>query len=146
MPRLLSEAQVRAYRDEGYVAPIRVMSEADALMLRRRLEAFEQSQGGPLKGAHRHKAHLLFPWLADLVRHPKVLDAVEDVLGPDILVWTTNFFTKEARTEDFVSWHQDSTYWGLSGTDVTTAWVALSPSTVEAGAMKVIPGSHKHDQ
>src|SRR5258708_17141639 len=146
MARVLSADQIRRYHETGYLAPVPALEPAEALTLRRRLEAFERRQGGPLKGAHRHKAHLLFPWLADLVRHPRVMDAVEDVLGPDIMVWTTNFFTKEAKTDDFVSWHQDSTYWGLSGTDVVTAWVAFTPSTVESGAMKVIPGSHKHDQ
>ncbi|MBI1775871.1 MAG: phytanoyl-CoA dioxygenase family protein [Proteobacteria bacterium] len=146
MTRLLSEAEVRRYHETGYLAPIPVMPPEEAIGLRRRLEAFERREGGPLKGAHRHKAHLLFPWLAELVRHPRILDAVEDVLGGDILVWTTNFFTKEAMTEDFVSWHQDSTYWGLSATDVATAWIAFTPSTVESGAMRVIPGSHKQDQ
>ena len=74
--------------------------------------------GGPLRGDLRHKAHLLFPFLADLVRHPAILDAIEDVLGPDILCWNTNFFIKEAANPAFVSWHQDSTYWGLSAPEV----------------------------
>ena len=73
----------------------------------------------------RHKTHLLFTWLADLVRHPRILDAVEDLYGPDLLCWTTNFFIKEKANPAFVSWHQDSTYWGLSQPDVVTAWVAL---------------------
>ena len=102
--------------------------------------------GGPLRGDLRHKSHLLFPFLADLVRHPRVLDAVEDLLGPDILCWTSNFFIKEAANPAFVSWHQDSTYWGLSAPEVATAWVALTPSNAENGAMAVIPGSHKLDQ
>ena len=95
-------------------------------------------------GDVRHKAHLLFPFLADLVRHPRILDAIEDVLGPDILCWNTNFFIKEAETPSFVSWHQDSTYWGLSTPDVATAWVALTPSTGENGAMAVHPRQPYH--
>src|SRR5205085_12125410 len=90
--------------------------------------------------------HLLFPFLAGLVRHPRLLDAVEDVLGPDILCWNSNFFIKEAANPAFVSWHQDSTYWGLSEPDVVTAWVALTPSNAANGAMAVIPGSHQLDQ
>ena len=74
-----------------------------------------------------------------------MLDAVEDVIGPDILCWGGSFFTKEARTEDFVSWHQDLTYWGLEPADIVTAWVALSPSTPESGCMRVVPGSHHQD-
>src|SRR5215213_1422232 len=146
MPKRLTEAQIAQYREAGYLAPIRIMGEDEALALRRALEAVEQRMGGPLRGDLRHKSHLLFPFLAELVRHPLLLDAVEDVLGPDILCWNTNFFIKEAANPAFVSWHQDSTYWGLSAPDVVTAWVALTPSTAENGAMAVIPGSHKLDQ
>jgi len=146
MPRLLSEAQIAQYRDEGFLAPIRIMDEAAALTLRCELEAVEARMGGPLRGDLRHKSHLLFPFLADLVRHKLLLDAIEDVLGPDLLCWTSNFFIKEAANPAFVSWHQDSTYWGLSAPEVATAWVALTPSTAANGAMAVLPGSHKSDQ
>src|SRR5262249_5879183 len=82
----------------------------------------------------------------DLVRHPRILDAVEDLYGPDILCWTTNFFIKEKANPAFVSWHQDSTYWGLSQPDVVTACVAFTRANAGNGAMEVIPGSHKLDQ
>jgi ectoine hydroxylase-related dioxygenase (phytanoyl-CoA dioxygenase family) len=94
----------------------------------------------------RHKSHLLFAWLAELVRCRSILDAIEDLHGPDLLCWTTNFFIKEAADPAFVSWHQDSTYWGLSTPDVVTAWVAFTPATEANGAMEYIPGSHKLDQ
>jgi non-haem Fe2+, alpha-ketoglutarate-dependent halogenase len=94
----------------------------------------------------RHKVHLLFTWANELARHPKILDAVEDVIGPDILCWSTTFFTKEARSPSFVSWHQDATYWGLSTDDVITAWVAFADAPVESGAMKFWPGSHLRNQ
>ena len=80
------------------------------------------------------------------MHHPKIVDAVEDVIGPDILCWTTNFFIKEANSPGFVSWHQDSTYWGLEPDDVITAWVAFTEVDEASGCMKVIPGSHKIDQ
>src|ERR1700686_1965459 len=80
MPRLLSEAQIAQYRDAGYLAPIPIMDEATALAIRAELEAVEARMGGPLRGDLRHKTHLLFPFLADLVRHPRLLDAIEDVL------------------------------------------------------------------
>jgi non-haem Fe2+, alpha-ketoglutarate-dependent halogenase len=146
MPKLLSPAQIAQYRDEGYLAPIPIMDKAEALRIRAELEAVEARMGGPLRGDLRHKSHLLFPFLADLVRHPRLLDAVEDVLGPDLLCWTSNFFIKEGESPSFVSWHQDSTYWGLSAPEVATAWVALTPSDRANGAMAVIPGSHKSDQ
>jgi hypothetical protein len=146
MPKLLSEEAVARYREEGWLAPIRVMGEDEAAGLRAALEAVEGRMGGPLRGDLRHKSHLLFPFLAELIRHPRILDAVEDLLGPDILCWSSSFFIKEAANPSFVSWHQDSTYWGLSQPEVATAWVALTPSNAANGAMAVIPGSHKLDQ
>lgn len=143
--KVLSEAAVRHYRDLGYYTPVPVLSAAEAGDLRRRLEAYEAASGR-LSGRLRHKPHLLFTWLADLVRHPRILDAVEDIIGPDILCWGSSFFIKEARTHNFVSWHQDSTYWGLEPPDVITAWVAFTDSTAANGAMRVIPGTHQMDQ
>jgi non-haem Fe2+, alpha-ketoglutarate-dependent halogenase len=122
------------------------MPEADALELRHRLEAFEAQSGAPLGGDLRHKSHLLFAWLGDLVRESRIVDAVADLYGPDLLCWTTNFFIKEANNPAFVSWHQDSTYWGLSRPDVVTAWVALTPSNRANGAMEFIPDTHASDQ
>ena len=141
----LSEAAVRQYRDLGYYAPVPVLTGAEAGDLRRRLEVFEAS-GSPMQGAIRHKPHLLFTWLNDLIRHPRILDAVEDIIGPDILCWGSSFFIKEQRNPSYVSWHQDSTYWGLEPPDIITAWVAFTDSTAANGAMRVIPASHKLDQ
>ena len=101
--------------------------------------------GGPLQGNFRHKAHLLFTWVGALVHHPKILDAAEDVLGPNILCWTTNFFIKEANSPGFVSWHQDAFYWGLNKDTVMTAWVALAPANLKNGCMKFLPGSQTQD-
>ena len=140
--KLLSPEQVEQYRRDGYVFPISVMPETEARAIRAKLEAFEAKKGGPLDKSYRHKSHLLFPFLWDLLHHPRILDAVEDVLGPDLLCWSTSFFTKEAHDPGYVSWHQDATYWGLSSPDVITAWIALSSATLESGAMRMLPGSH----
>jgi hypothetical protein len=143
--KMLSEPAIRQYREQGYYAPIRVLQRAEADDLRARLEAFEAG-AGILAGKLRHKSHLLFTWLNDLVRHPRILDAVEDVIGPNILCWGSSFFIKEPHNPGFVSWHQDSTYWGLEPADVVTAWVALTDSTAANGAMRVMPGTHRLDQ
>jgi hypothetical protein len=146
MPKILTPQQIDTFWKDGCIFPVRVMSEADALEIRARLEAFERQAGGPLKGSLRHKSHLLFSWLGDLVRHERIVDAIEDLYGPDLLCWTTNFFIKEANNPAFVSWHQDSTYWGLDRPDVVTAWIAFTPSHHANGAMGFIPGSHTGDQ
>jgi hypothetical protein len=143
--KMLTEAAIRQYQEQGYYAPIPVMSRQDATALRASLEAFEGANG-TLAGLLRHKSHLLFTWLNDLIRHPRILDAIEDVIGPNILCWGSSFFIKEPRNPGFVSWHQDSTYWGLDPADIVTAWVAFSDSTAANGAMRVIPGTHKMDQ
>jgi non-heme Fe2+,alpha-ketoglutarate-dependent halogenase len=131
------------FADRGYAFPIDALSAEQAAELRQHLQLFERENGGPLKGPLRHKPHLLFTWLNDLIRHPRILDAVAGILGPDILCWSTSFFIKEARDPSFVSWHQDATYWGLSEPDVVTAWVAFTPSNRANGCMRVIPGSHR---
>ena len=141
----LTEAAVRQYQEQGYLSPIRVMSADQAGTLRRQLEDFEAG-AGVLSGKLRQKSHLLFTWLNDLIRQDAILDAVEDIIGPDILCWGSSFFIKETRNPGFVSWHQDSTYWGLDPADVITAWIAFSDSTPENGAMEVIPATHKMDQ
>src|SRR6185503_14988198 len=97
MPKILTREQIDRYHEDGCVFPVRVMSETDALEIRRHLETFERAQGRPLQRDVAVKSHLLFSWLADLVRNPKILDAVEDLYGPDLLCWNTNFFIKEAR-------------------------------------------------
>jgi ectoine hydroxylase-related dioxygenase (phytanoyl-CoA dioxygenase family) len=137
----LSQEAARQYRQDGYVSPIRVMFAAEAAQYRSKLEAIEASGRLPA-GALRTKSHLLLTWVDDIVRHPRVLDAVESILGPDILVWGTSFFIKEPRNKSFVSWHQDLTYWGLEPADIVTAWIALSESTSENGAMRVVPATH----
>jgi non-haem Fe2+, alpha-ketoglutarate-dependent halogenase len=144
--RLTSSGIAESYRENGYYFPIPAIGAERAGAVRRQLESFEAAHGGPLKKEYRQKSHLLFPWLADLVKAPEILDVVQTIVGPDILVWQTTFFIKEAKDRGFVSWHQDSTYWGLSEPEVVTAWVALSASTPESGCVRVVPGTHRLDQ
>ena len=146
MPKLLSQDQIDRYHRDGCVFPIRVMPESDARELRRRLETFEREQGRPLQRDVSVKSHLLFTWLAELVRNSRILDAVEDLYGPNLLCWSSNFFIKDGGNPSFVSWHQDSTYWGLNKPDVVTAWVAITRSDEANGAMEFIPGTHTKDQ
>ena len=143
MSPALTDAEVEHFRREGFVPPFRVVAAAEAQAWRQRLEAYEREHGGPVKGASRFKTHLLFKWQNDLIRHPKILDAVECLIGPDILVWSSDWWIKEPHSASFVSWHQDSQYWGLDTDKLVTAWIALSPATVASGCMRVLPGSHR---
>jgi non-haem Fe2+, alpha-ketoglutarate-dependent halogenase len=146
MPKSLSSSALEAYRRDGYYFPVPVLLPREVEHCRRCLEEHEATTGQPLQGNFRHKAHLLFIWVDELVHHPKIVDAAEDVLGPNLLCWATSFFIKEANSPGFVSWHQDAFYWGLSKDDVMTAWVALSPANLQSGCMKFVPGSQTQDQ
>lgn len=146
MPLRLTEDQIAQYRRDGFVSPVRVMGEDEAVALRRKVEAFEAAQGQPCHGIQITKCALLFPWVYALVSRKEVLDAVEDLIGPDILMYQNGAWFKEPSTESYVSWHQDATYYGMDPLDLVTCWVALSPTTLETGCMQVVPGSHKLGQ
>ena len=145
MPKLLNENAIAQYSQEGYYFPVKILDAEQVAANRARLEQFETDQDSPIAGAQRSKSHLLFTWVDELMRHEKILDAVEDLIGPDILCWNTFFWIKEPLSESFVSWHQDLRYWGLDTDHLVSVWLALSPATLETGCMRVLPGSHKGD-
>ena len=142
MRKKLTDLQVSQFQETGFLSAFPVLSADQALHLRANLETFEAENDGVLTGSLRFKNHLLFKWLSDLIRSPKILDAVEDIIGHNIMVWSTDWWIKEANSPQFVSWHQDSQYWGLDTAKLVTVWVALSPSTIESGCMRILPGSH----
>jgi ectoine hydroxylase-related dioxygenase (phytanoyl-CoA dioxygenase family) len=133
----------RLYKEQGYLFPLSVLTTEEAGRYRGEVEGLLANHGETGREVLRHKGHVALAWLAELVRHPAILDPVSQILGPDILCWTTNFFIKEPRSSGFVSWHQDATYWGLNSDEVLTAWVALSDSRPENGCMGFVPGSHQ---
>ena len=142
----LIEADRERFKRDGYLFPLKALSAEKAAAYRSALEQYEASSGGPIAGNLRHKTHLLFTWASELAHTPAILDAVESLLGPDIMLWGSSFFIKEPGSSAFVSWHQDATYWGLDGADIVTAWVALADAPVESGAMRFWPGSHHKAQ
>ena len=143
MPKLLSPEQVAAYERDGFVFPVDVLHPDEVRALREELESWEQERGAPIDFPEKSKSYLLFDWADQLAHHPKILDAVEDLIGPDILVYHSTLFLKEAHTPAFVRWHQDSTSFYLEPHLHLTAWVALSDATVQAGCMQMLPGSHR---
>ncbi len=143
MSTSLTADSVARYQDNGVHWPIPVLTSGEVSRYRKSLEAFEHTQGGPLRGSMMFKTHLVFTWVDELIRHPKVLDAVESILGPNLLAWNTHWFIKEPGDGRYVGWHQDLTYWHLEPDEAITAWIALSPATAESGAMRMVPGTHK---
>lgn len=141
----LSPDQIEQYHREGYVYPLDCLTPDEVRYYRSRLEDFEREQGdtfGKLPDLVRSKSHLLFAWMDELVRHPKMLDAVEGIIGPNILLYHLTSWLKEPNEPSHVSWHQDGTYFGLEPAEQITAWIALTNSTPEMGCIKLLPGTH----
>lgn len=143
MPKRLSTEQVEQYHRDGFTFPVSVFTNEEVARYRTALETFEAAQGHPLNGSQRAKSYLLFDWLFEMATHPGVLDAVEDLIGPNILLFYCTSWLKPAQEPTFVSWHQDSTYFGLEPAEQVTAWLALSPSTPKSGCVRVLPRSHR---
>lgn len=143
MSTSLSPAEVARFQEEGFLAPLDALAPAEVAGLRQDIEAFGRRHGVKEALILRNKAHLKMPGLLPVVQDARILDAVEGILGPDILCWGSSFFIKEPGGSEFVAWHQDSYYWDMAPADVCVVWVALAPSTIENGAMRVVPGSHK---
>ena len=146
----LETAQIDSYQRDGYLFPLDVF---DAEQVTTILAELDQAREDAIaKGLEagfdrllRANTHYLLPFVCETARSPQLLDRVQSILGPDLLLWSAEFFIKGANTDKIVSWHQDLTYWGLGETDdEITAWIALSDVTVESGCMKFIPGSHQH--
>ncbi len=143
MPNTLTPEQVESYERDGYLSPVTVFTPEEALRFRALLEEAEAKYPDALTGANRNNAHCNFTFLDEITHHPKLVDVVEDLVGPDIVCCATVLFIKEANDPGYVSWHQDGKYMGLEPNNGVTAWVALSESNETSGCMQVIPGSHK---
>ena len=151
MPTTLSTAQVERYARDGYLSPNPALTRGEAAACLRALHAFEDRVGGPLTtpgidDPYRSRTHVLLKWVHDLVSHPKILDAVEGLIGPDILVYTCTWFIKEPESPAIAAWHQDATYFGLRPYVHVTAWLALTDATADNGCMEFLPGSHHGGQ
>ena len=124
----LSPEALARYEHDGFFFPLDVLDPEEVAAMRIQLEDFEEryeSHPAVGHGAFRTSCHLFLPFLDGLIRHPAILGSVASILGEDLLVWGTSFFTKEPRSADYVAWHQDLHYWGLDARDEVTVWVAL---------------------
>ena len=137
----LSPEQVDSYRYNGFLFPVPALTAQEIATCLAGLDRLEKELGSAVADADikwRSHAHVHSPWFNDLIRHPRILDAVEDLIGPDILVWTSTFFIKEPHSPTFAAWHQDATYFGLEPKESVCAWVALTDASREAGCMEAL--------
>ena len=147
----LSSNQLKQYKDEGFVSPINVFSKEKAKEIRDEIELIEKEIPEELEKSGRYNAHLISPLLDEVTHDPKILDAVQSLIGEDILVCGTTLFIKNPNEKGFVSYHQDAKYIGLEPHNWVTAWVAITDSNEHNGCMRMWSGSHKdnlkeHDQ
>ena len=143
MSKVLTKEQIEQYHDQGFISPIRVISEQEALSIKNELEQVEAEfpeEINPEDGDMRDPS---FAFLDKLAHNKIIVDAIEDLIGPNISLWASVMFIKEPSSKHYVSWHQDATYMGLDSMNFPTPWIALSPSNKETGCMTMISGSHK---
>lgn len=145
MGRVLNAHELAGYHERGFHFPLRALPRAEATQYAERLASFAAANDTGIATSQllRSKAHLASIALYELIHNEAILNAVEDILGPNILCWASGVFDKTPGDPAFVAWHQDATYWGLAPPDVVTAWLALTDATLANGAMKVLPGSHR---
>jgi len=146
MSNIITKEQINNYSANGFIHPVSVISSIKANFYAKQLLLFQSNHPEYLQNIKARKLHLILTWMTDLISEKLILDAVEYLIGPNILCWSSTLFIKESKSSTFVSWHQDGNYWGLSSNEVTTAWLALTPSTVLNGCVKMIPGSHNWPQ
>jgi hypothetical protein len=131
------------FEEDGYFSPLRLFDKSTALSYREILETVEQKTGSL---NYRYKIHTVVEIAYKLATNKELLDSVEALLGPNILLYNTSFVIKEPHSKTHISWHQDLTYWGFNDDKQVAAWIALSDATEENGCMHMIPGSHKGGQ
>jgi hypothetical protein len=137
--KALTREQVDSFHYNGFLFPIPALTPLEVATCLAGLRRLEAELGSPVAEADikwRSHAYTHSPWFNDLIRHRRILDAIEDVIGPDIVVWTSTFFIKEPHSPTFAAWHQDGTYFGLEPKEQVCAWVALTDASEEAGCME----------
>jgi non-heme Fe2+,alpha-ketoglutarate-dependent halogenase len=144
--KAIASKAIKSFRDGGYYAPLRIYERTKADDLYRAYTQFQDSAVEIFGQEQRFKTHLLAGWLADVVRNPRMLDVVEDLIGPNILCWSTGFFGKAANSEGRVGYHQDACVNFVEpNDDVIHVWLALRPTTTDNGCLRVLPRSHLGD-
>ena len=141
MPKLLTPTQISGFERDGFVSPVRAMPESRAGWYRERLEAFEAAYPDDRLKLDQ-KAHMICPWVDEMIREQAILDAVEDLIGGDILCWGTSLRAKQPDGKTFAGWHQDTAYADVRPIVVIVA-LALSQAGRENGCIRAIPGSHR---
>ena len=140
---MLTTYQISHYRSKGYISPVSALTSSEAKEIREEIEKIEKKWPGALDGINRNYVHLISPILNKVCLNKNILDAVESIIGKNILICGTTLFIKEKNEKGFVSFHQDAKYIGLEPHNWVTVWLAVTDSNEKNGCMRMLPSSHK---
>ncbi len=144
MTKLTTE-QLNYYKNKGYVSPINALTSAEAKEIRDEIEKIEKNWPKALEGINRNYVHLISPVFNKVCLNKNILDAVESIIGKNILICGTTLFIKNPKEKGFVSFHQDAKYIGLEPHNWVTVWVAITDANENNGCMRMLSGSHKEN-
>ncbi len=140
-PKRLSQAQIASYNRDGFVQPFDVFGAAEIAGIRAYLDGLMRDMGPEgAYGINCYQSRLSGLW--DIATDPRILDHVEDIIGPDILCWATAILSKKPHDPKAVPWHQDASFWSLSPARTVTVWLAIDDADAGNSAMRFIPGTH----
>ncbi len=138
----LSRADVDAFVADGYLGPYAAMPPDEMAVVRREIDETVLTSDGPNPRSRGQSRHMDQPVVYDLATHPAIIERIACLLGPDLIVWATNFWLKNPGGAE-IPWHQDINFWPLEPPLNTSAWIAIDEVTVENSCVQIIPGSHR---
>jgi len=141
----LTAEQLNHYKNKGYLSPVSALSSSEAKEISDEIEKIEKEWPGALEGINRNYIHLISPIFNKVCLNKNILDAVESVIGKNILICGTTLFIKNPNEKGFVSFHQDAKYIGLEPHNWVTVWLAVTDANEHNGCMRMLPGSHKEN-
>ena len=144
MTKLTTE-QLDHYKNKGYISPVNALSSIEAKEIRDEIEKIEKNWPKALEGINRNYVHLISPVFNKVCLNKNILDAVESIIGKNILICGTTLFIKNPKEKGFVSFHQDAKYIGLEPHNWVTVWVAITDANEKNGCMRMLSGSHKEN-
>ena len=139
----LTTDQLKHYKNKGYISPVNALTSSEAKQIRDEIEKIENEWPGALEGINRNYVHLISPIFNKICLNKNILDAVESIVGKNILICGTTLFIKNPNEKGYVSFHQDAKYIGLEPHNWVTVWLAVTDTNEHNGCMRMLPGSHK---
>ena len=140
-PKRLTAEQIDRYNTQGFVQPFDIFPGDEIAAIRDRIDRHMDDLGAEgAYGINCYQARLSSLW--DIATDPRILDHVEDLIGPNILCWATAILSKKPHDPKAVPWHQDASFWALSPARTVTVWLAIDDADEANSAMRFIPGTH----